>query len=146
MKKLIIAAILVLSISAFAQEKNENESNNQKREHRSPEERNAMLLKKMTSELNLNAKQQEQIKAVMAEQKAKREAFMKEKMANNEATKEATKEELNARREKMQGAKKEMDEKLKSILTPEQYTKWSTLREEAKDKMKEKRKERKGAE
>jgi periplasmic protein CpxP/Spy len=141
MKKLIIATFLVISISAFSQEKNENHYNNQKRDHRSPEERNAMLLKRLTSELNLNANQQEQIRTVMAEQKTKREAFIKEKTANKELAKEPTKEELKERREKMQGAKKEMEEKLKTILTPEQFSKWKSIKEEAKDKMKEKRNE-----
>jgi Spy/CpxP family protein refolding chaperone len=34
-----------------------------------------------------------------------------------------------------------MDTKLKTILTPEQLAKWNTIKEERKDKMKEKRKE-----
>lgn len=146
MKNLIVTALLLLSACTFAQEKMGNESNPHRKGHLQHEEREAIRLKKLTSELNLDAKQQEQIKVFMSEQKAKREAFMKERMANKEAEKEPTKEELKARREKMQGAKKEMDEKLKSILTPEQFTKWSAIKEEAKDKMKEKRKERKGTE
>lgn len=146
MKNLIVVALLLISAFSFAQEKMGNEPNSHRKGHLQHEEREAIRLKKLTSELNLDAKQQEQIKVFMAEQKAKREAFMKERMANKEAEKEPTKEELKARREKMQGTKKEMDEKLKSILTPEQFTKWNTIREEAKDKMKEKRNERKGAE
>ena len=38
-------------------------------------------------------------------------------------------------REKMQAEKNEFDSQLKGILTPEQYTKWQSLRDERKVKM-----------
>ena len=40
-------------------------------------------------------------------------------------------------------AKKLMDTKLKSILSPEQYEKWNSIKDEEKAKMNEKRKEEK---
>lgn len=141
MRKLIVATLLAISALTFAQEKMENEMNTSRKGHWQNGERDEIRLNKLTSELNLNAKQQEQIKNVMAEQKAKREAFMKEKMANKETSKEPIKEEQKARSEKMKQAKASMDEKLKTILSPEQFAKWNTVKDEAKAKMKEKRKE-----
>lgn len=141
MKKLIVATLLAFSVFTFAQEKMENETNAPRKRHWQHEDGEAVRLKKLTSELNLDAKQQEQIKMVMAEQKAKREAFMKERMANKEIAKEPTKEELKARREKMKEGKALVEEKLKTILSPEQFAKWNTIKEESKAKMKEKRKE-----
>jgi hypothetical protein len=79
----------------------------------------------------------------MAEQKAKREAFMKERMENKETQTEPSKQELKARKQKMKEAKKLMDTKLKSILSPEQYEKWNSFKDEEKAKMNEKRKEEK---
>jgi len=136
MKKLILATILAFSVSIFAQDKIE-------KVRKSPEERSAMILKKMTTELNLGAKQQVQIKQVIAEQDAKREAMKAERMANKGLPKEPTPEERKARREKFEEAKLAMDTKLKTILTPEQLVKWNTIKEERKDKMKDKMKDRK---
>lgn len=143
MRKLIVASLLAISTFTFAQEKMENEMNTPRKGHWQNGERDEIRLKKLTSELNLNAKQLEQIKLLMMEQKAKREAFMKEKMANKETAKEPTKEELKARRDKMKETKASIDEKLKAILSPEQFAKWNTTKDEAKAKMKEKRKEEK---
>ena len=49
-----------------------------------PEQRNELALKKMTLDLGLNAKQQEQVGQVLAEQSAKREAMRAERKANQE--------------------------------------------------------------
>lgn len=86
MKKLIIAALLVIGVSSFAQGQNQTEkkSNKNQRERLSPEQRSQAQLDKMTTELNLDAKQQEQIKPIIAEQTAKREAMRAERMASNE--------------------------------------------------------------
>ena len=46
--------------------------------------------------------------------------------------------------QKMKAEKEATDAKMKSILTPEQYTKWENDREIRKEKMLEKREERKG--
>ncbi len=139
MKKLILATLLAFSVSIFAQEKNEKETKENKMERKSPEERAEMHLKKLSTELNLNAKQQEQIKQFMIENRAKRQAMMKERMANKEIPKVPTPEERKLRKQKMDDGKKAMDEKLKTILTPEQFTKWNAFQEARKDKMKEER-------
>ncbi len=132
MKKLILVVLLAIGMSTFAQEKIE-------KDRKSPEERGAILLKKMTTELNLDAKQQAQMKQVIAEQGAKREAMKAERMANKDLPKVPTPEERKLRKQKMDDGKKAMDEKLKIILTPEQFTKWNAFQEARKDKMKDRK-------
>lgn len=143
MKKLIVVALLTVSISTFAQDKKEMENKSDKIEkiRGNVEERNAMRLKKLTTDLNLDPKQQEQIKQLIAEQSAKREAMMTERMANKDNPKEPNPGDLKARMQKGKEAKKAMDEKLKAILSPEQFEKWNALEETQKARMKEKMKE-----
>ena len=56
-------------------------------EQMTPEQRNQLLVKKMTLDLDLNAKQQEQAGKIIAEQSAKREAMKTERKAKMEAAK-----------------------------------------------------------
>ena len=53
----------------------------------SSEQRTQLMVKKMTLELDLNAKQQEQVKQIIAEQMVKREAMRAEQMAKKEEDK-----------------------------------------------------------
>lgn len=73
-------------------------------------------LDKMAEELNLTAEQKTKVEAVV---KAQAEAMR--------GLRDATPE---VRREKMQAARKEMDGKMKEILTAEQYTKWEKTRQQ----------------
>ena len=72
----------------------EKKSNKRQRERMSPEQRNQALLDRMTTELKLDANQQEQIKPIIAEQGAKLQAMRDQRMANN--AKELTSEERKA--------------------------------------------------
>ena len=126
MKKLIIAALLVVGMSAFAQDKKEME----KRHHRdemgkfTPEQRNQLMLKKMTLELDLNASQQKEMGKVIAEKSAKMEARMKEMKANKDSSTKPTSDEMFARKNRMLDEQIAMKERMKKILTPEQFKKW----------------------
>ena len=136
-KNLIIAAVLFISVSSFAQDQvqTEKKSNKPKKEKFSPEQKNQAMLDKMTAELKLDASQQEQIKPIIAEQSAKMQAMKAERMANN--SKEMTDAEKDAFREKRKQDKKETDAKLKAILSPEQFKKMKELEEANKEKMRE---------
>ncbi len=137
MKKLIFAALLAVSVSTFAQDKKEMDKKSDRNEKGTPEQKNAMRLKKLTTDLNLDAKQQEKIKQIIAEQNAHREAMMAERMANKDNATEPTPEELKDRRQKGKEARKAMEDKLKTILSPEQLEKWNAIEEAHKAKMKE---------
>ena len=83
MKKVFIVAILALSLNSFAQDRKEKHSRGEM-EQMTPEQRSQLLVKKMTLELDLNAKQQDQVAKIIAEQSAKREAMRAERKAKME--------------------------------------------------------------
>ncbi|PRZ25220.1 hypothetical protein [Flavobacterium granuli] len=136
MKKLIIAALLVVGMTTFAQDKKERPKRAQM-EKMTPEQRQEKQLQRMTTELGLNAKQQEQMKQLLAEQATKREAMMEKR----EASREEMKKQREASRDKMEKQRETMENKMKAILTPEQLAKWKSnqekMRERAGDRMKE---------
>ena len=144
MKKLIIATLLVIGFSSYAQEQNQSgkRSNKNQRERFSPEQRNQAQLDKMTTELNLDAHQQEQIKLIIAEQTAKREAMRAERMASNEKQKELSRGEREALKQKRAEEKTAMDNKYKVILSPEQLKKMKVIEEANIEKMREAREAR----
>ena len=119
MKKLIIAAVLMIGMTSFAQTTPGEKGH--KTERLSPDQRNEKHLKKLTTELNLNEKQQKEIGAILAEQSSKREANKEERKAQMQAN----------------GAK------IKAVLTPEQTKKWEELKAKKKEEFKEKRQENK---
>ena len=146
MKRLIITALLLISISTFAQEqtKPEKKGNKGQKERMSPEQRNQALLDRMTKELNLEAQQQEQIKPIIAEQTAKVQAMRDQRMANN--AKDLTGDERKALMQKRNEEKAATDAKLKAILTPEQFKKMKENEAANREKMREARESRKGGE
>lgn len=133
--------MLAIGLTSFAQER-EGGPLKDKMEKLTPEQKTERHLKKLTSELNLNSKQQEQIKQLLAEQGAKREEFKakREEYKNNSV--KPSPEERAAFRSKVEAEKKAMDEKMKSILTPEQFEKWNANKAEKKEKMKARMEER----
>jgi protein CpxP len=146
MKKILIAALLFISFSTFAQELTppEKKGNKGQKERMSPEQRNQALLDRMTSELKLDAQQQEQIKPIIAEQTAKLQAMRDQRMANN--GKELTSDERKALMQKRNEDKMATDTKLKAILTPEQFKKMKENEAANREKMREARESRQGSE
>ena len=141
MKKLIIAALLVLGISTYAQDKKEMEkrSNRPEMEKFSPEQRNQLMLKKMTLQLDLNGKQQEQMGQIISEQSAKREVMMAHHREMKKNDKKPTADERFAMKNKMLDEQIVMKAKMKKILSPEQFEKWSNLKEKHQGKKVERR-------
>jgi Spy/CpxP family protein refolding chaperone len=138
MKKLILAALLAISVSTFAQCKKEMEKKCHTEKH-SPDERNEfgmeklsseqhtqLMVKKMTLELDLNAKQQEQVKQIIAEQ-----------MVKKEEDKKRTADQIFVIKNKILDEQIAMKNKMKTILSPEQLEKWKAIQETHQAKMKE---------
>lgn len=144
MKKLIITALLLICISTFAQEqtKPEKKGNKGQKERMSPEQRNQALLDRMTTELKLDANQQEQIKPIIAAQGAKLQAMRDQRIANNAAA--LASEERKALMQKRKEEKMETDAKLKAILTPEQFKKMKENEAANREKMREVRESSQG--
>jgi Spy/CpxP family protein refolding chaperone len=133
---------LLVSISSFSQDQTqlEKKSNKGKREKMSPDQRKQVVLDKMTTELNLTAQQQEQIKALIAEQTTKNQAMKAEIMGGD--SKKMTNEQREAFKGKRKEEKKAMETKLKTILSPEQFKKMKANEEANREKMREARENR----
>ncbi|PIF61936.1 hypothetical protein [Flavobacterium sp. 11] len=128
MKKLFIVALLVVGMTSFAQERKARPER-AKIEQMTPEQRNQLHLKKLTQELDLNASQQKEMSKIIAEQSAKREAKMAERKATKDSDKkQLTSDELFAKKSKMLDEQIVMKERVKKILTPEQYKKWDDMK------------------
>ena len=141
MKKLFLLALLAIGLTSFAQGR-EGSPMQDKMEKLTPEQKTERHLKKLTSELNLNSKQQEQIKPLLAAQSAKREEFKAKREEYKNSPVKPSPEERAAFRSKVDEEKKAMDEKMKAILTPEQYEKWNANQIEKKEKIKARMEER----
>ena len=128
MKKLFIIALLVVGMTSFAQEK-QGRMERASMEKMTPEQRNQLHLKKMTLELDLNASQQKEMSKIIAEQSTKREARIAERKATKEVTKkQLTSEELFAKRSQMLDDQIVMKDRMKKILSQDQFKKWDEMK------------------
>lgn len=136
-KKAIIAIILLISVSSFAQEQvqSDKKSDRPRKERQTPEERSQAQLAKLTAELGLNTQQQEQIKPILAEQNAKLESLRTERMSSD--FKKMTAEEREVSRNQRLENQKATETKLQAILTPDQFKKWKEADEAKKAKRRE---------
>ena len=143
MKKLFVTAVLLVGFLTSAQEmkvqKGDRKARTENRETLTPEQQAELQVKKMTLELDLNAKQQAEIKKIALEQAQKRETKKAEWKANKEAGKSLSKEEKFAMKNQMLDNQIAHKAEMKKILTPEQYAKWESKQAERKDKMQHKR-------
>lgn len=141
MKKLLMVAFLVVGLTAFAQE-NKMDRKRADMEKLTPEQRNQLAVKKMTLELGLNDSQQKEMSKIITEQSAKREAAMAERKANDEKGVKPTADERFARESKRLDEQMALQERVKKILSPEQFKKWEQLKADRKEKMQERREKR----
>jgi len=132
MKKLItIALIAIMGVSSYAQERPGRPEGNPM-EKFTPEQRNQLMLKKMTLDLDLNASQQKEMGKLIAEQGAKREAHMKDRKAK---TAKPTSDEIFEMKNKMLDEQIAMKGKMKKILSPEQFKKWDEMKQHHREGM-----------
>lgn len=134
MKKLILAVMLVIGITAFAQQREPRKAG---KERLTSEEKVDLQVKRMTKELSLNEKQATEVRSIVTKEVAKRET----KKAALKEQKDKKREEVKAEMQKEQAA---FSAEMKKVLTPEQYAKWEKNREEKKAKLKDRMSERRG--
>jgi periplasmic protein CpxP/Spy len=132
MKKLIIAALLI-GVTSFAQEKT-----NQKQ--LTPEQRTEKRLEHLKKDLQLNSQQEKQVKQALLDQETRVAALKANKKERKEGQKLTVQEKL-ALKSKVNKEQETMSAKLKTILTPEQFKKWESGKEERVEKMKKQMKE-----
>lgn len=136
MKNLLIIAVMLISTISFSQ--------NERKGKLSKDEQVEVQLKKMTTDLNLDTKQQKEVKAFLFEKADKREAKRAEIQARREAGKpRLSEEEREALKAELQNEKAHDKERLGKILSEDQMKKWDQIqtekREEKKAHLREKR-------
>lgn len=137
MKKVIAFALLSLGLNTFAQE------NPEKKDRFTPEQKTEFAVKKMTKDLDLNEKQQEEIRALLKEEALKRsekKAEFKDRKENNNTLSEEEKQEM---KEKGKENRAEFNKKMAKILSPDQMKKWEESKKERAEKISKKPKYRK---
>ncbi len=125
MKKIFIAMFAIASISAMAQEGPQRGRQNNM-EDLTPEQVATLQTKKMTLALDLSKAQQEAVHKIQLENatlmRAKREEGRK--LQEGEKPAKRTQEERFARQNERLDHQIAQKEKMKKILSPEQYEKW----------------------
>ena len=134
MKKVLIAVLLFAGLAAFAQEQNPG-TNRQGKEKFSAQQRNELMLKKMTLELGLNESQQKDMSKIIADGSAKRDAAMAERKANKDEGVKPTSDERYQMESKRLDDEIVVKDKVRKILTPDQFKKWEQMKADRKGKM-----------
>jgi protein CpxP len=133
MKKLIVTIVLVISSLSFAQEKSKL----------SPEQQAELQVKKMTLDLDLDTKQQNEIKTILLEQNKKRATKIAELKDKKKQGVKLSADEKFDLKNNMLDEKIEHKARMKKILKPEQFQKWEQHQENRKEKMSKKSQNRK---
>ena len=123
MKKMILAIALVATTLTFAQDRKQG------REKLTPEQQTELQVKKMTLDLDLDAKQQKEIKTILLEQAKKREAKMAEMKAKREKGEKPSADEKFEMKNNQLDAQIEWKAQMKKTLTAEQFAKWESKQE-----------------
>lgn len=143
MKSLIIALVFGISISGFAQVSTPQPGGDNTG-RMTPEQRQEKHLAKLTKELNLDAKQQEAVGKILAEKSDKAQDLKSQKEARKDSGEKLTTEEREALKTKLKAEKEDTEKQMKAILSADQYQKWETMREQNKEKMKDRIREKRG--
>lgn len=143
MRTLIIALVFGIGVSGFAQVSTPQPGDSN-REKLTPEQRQEKQLARLTKELTLDAKQQEAVRKILAEKSAKTQEAKVQREARKSSGQKMTTEERQAFKTKMLAEKTDTEVRMKAILSEDQYKKWLETREENKDKMRDKIRERRG--
>jgi hypothetical protein len=131
MKKVIVAVLLVVGMTTFAQERGE------KRERLTPEQKVELQIKKLKLDLDLNDKQTADIKKIVVEQVKKRDAKRAEFETKRAKDVKPTPEEMFQNKSQMLDEKIAMKAEMKKILNAEQYEKWQKIQAEKSENKKD---------
>mgnify|MGYP003436632860 FL=1 len=127
MKRVFLSAAFV-AIGTFAMAQQNSQMKDMKmKDPAEMEQRRADHMEKMQSELNLSTAQVAQIKALQDKKMAERKANAPQMQA-----------ERKAKMEQMKAKNEQWNAEMKQILTPDQYTKWQSKKQEKMQDRKEK--------
>jgi len=142
MKSLIIALVFGIGVSGLAQVRTPQPGDTGI-EKLTPEQRQQKHLAHLTKELNLDAKQKEAVGKILTEKSNKAKDLKAKKQAQKNSPTKLSPQEKEALKNNLKAEKEDTENQMKAILTADQYQKWQTIREENKEKMKGKTRERK---
>lgn len=140
MKKLILVVALVVGLTTFAQGKR---GEGRGKDRPNPEEHVEKIVARMTSELSLDTKQQEQVKALLMDQAKTREAKRAALKSRRESGDKPSDAEIAQMKKDRADEELAAKTQMKKILSEEQYKKWTEIKKEARKDMKGKMKSRK---
>lgn len=128
MKKLLIIALALVTVSGFAQVDKEKVMMERltRKSQKSPEERAQIETKQLTLKLDLTEKQQSQVEETLVVHHAEGNARMAK---NKKAMKEMSDDERHELQVARLDAQIALKEKMKGILNAEQYSKYSQMME-----------------
>ncbi|PIB26718.1 hypothetical protein [Maribacter sp. 4G9] len=127
MKKIVLAALLLVGITAMAQEQNRKEGRRQMADL-TPEQMATLQTKRMTLALDLTEDQQSKIQEMFAKNAAERKAKMESYKASKERGETLSDDEKFALKNERLDKQIAHKEEMKSILNNEQYDKWENMR------------------
>lgn len=146
MRKLVLAALLLIGFSAMAQQQNREEGRRHLADF-TPEQMATLQTKRMTLALDLTADQQSKIKEVFTKNAEERKAKMEGYKARKESGETLTDDEKFAMQNERLDRQIAHKEEMKAILDNAQYAKWEKMREKRgkhkKGKYRKKRAEKK---
>ena len=135
MKKVLIAALFLIGMTSFAQEKKVRTERVQM-DQMTMEQKNQFHLKKMTLDLDLTTTQQKEMSKIIAEQGIKKKARMTERKANKDGTrKQLTADEKFAEKSRMLDEQILMKQRMKQVLSVDQFKKWEVLKDQRNQRM-----------
>ena len=140
MRKLILVVALVVGLTTFAQGK---KGEGRGKDRPNPEEHVEKVVARMTSELSLDTKQQEQVKVLLMDQAKTREAKRAAFKGRRENGDKPSDEEIAQMKKDRADEELATKTQMKKILTEDQYKKWSEIKKEVRKDMKGKMKGRK---
>ena len=131
MKKLVVLVVLMAGITAIAQKPERERGHRGDMKDMSPEQIATLQTKQMTLALDLTDAQQKEIQSLNLQNAVKRSEKMNEMKARKESgeAKKLTSEERYAMKTAMLDHQIAQKEKMKKILSKEQYMKWEKMKE-----------------
>lgn len=141
-------ASVLLVLFAFTLTTNAQRKNRKERPQFTVEQQTELAVKKMTLHLDLSAKQQNQLKPIIASKMADRNAFIEKRKEARKEKKRPTSDEIYAMQSKKLDNEIAMKNTMKDILNKEQFEKFEKMQKKRKMKgkkmMENKRKGKKG--
>ncbi|UOR03845.1 DUF4890 domain-containing protein [Hymenobacter aerilatus] len=141
-KSLILFAAFILSVGAASAQTAQNETGRMQRPMRgqgmrnmTPEQRADQQAQRLTKQLGLSADQTAKVKALALAQQQERQEMRGQASASTDRQ---------AMMQNMKASHAKYEEQLKGVLTSDQYTKYTQMRDERMDKMQSKLQDRKG--